>query len=54
MKQENYRLIKLAQNGDRDALELLTINNKSFMTVLSNQPVVQRNIVLSDRRFAAF
>lgn len=31
MKKENYRLIKLAQNGDKDALENLTMNNSGLI-----------------------
>ena len=31
MKNENYRLIKLAQSGDKDALEMLTIKNKGLI-----------------------
>ena len=31
MKEENYRLIKLAQSGDKVALETLTINNKGLV-----------------------
>ena len=31
MKQENYRLIRLAQSGDKDALENLTIQNKGLI-----------------------
>lgn len=31
MKEENYRLIKLAQNGDKAALEELTLQNKGLI-----------------------
>ena len=31
MKKENYRLITLAQNGDKDALENLTLNNSGLI-----------------------
>lgn len=31
MKEENYRLIELAQSGDKIALETLTINNKGLV-----------------------
>ena len=31
MKEEKYRLIKLAQNGDKEALEELTLQNKGLI-----------------------